>query len=122
MVKIKICGITNLEDAVFCSKAGADALGFIFAKKSPRYISKINAQKIVKNLDPYIVRVGVFADQKKEEVIDIAKEVKLDALQFHGEESPSYCNFFKKNFRIIKTIFIDEEDFCQKINKYDVDA
>ncbi|MCM8787730.1 MAG: phosphoribosylanthranilate isomerase [Candidatus Omnitrophica bacterium] len=122
MIKIKICGITNLEDAIFCSKAGVDALGFIFTKKSPRYISKINAKKIIDKIDPYIVRVGVFADQKKEEIIEIAKEVRLDALQFHGKESASYCNFFKKHFRIIKTIFVDEPNFYQKINRYNVDA
>jgi len=81
MIKVKICGITNLEDAQMASKSGADAIGFIFSKKSPRYIKKDVAKKIISELDPFLIKVGVFLDQTKEEVLDIAQSLKLDILQ-----------------------------------------
>ena len=101
MIKVKICGITNQDDAQAASRLGADALGFIFAKKSPRYIKPLTAKKIIRSLDPFIVTVGVFVDESKENVLSIASELNLDCLQFHGNESPSYCNFFKKKFKVI---------------------
>lgn len=105
MVKVKICGITNEEDARYCSWAGADALGFIFWQKSPRYISPRLAKKIVKVLDPFISLVGVFVDESREKAYDIASYVGIDGVQFHGKESASYCDFFRKQFFVIKTFF-----------------
>jgi phosphoribosylanthranilate isomerase len=105
MPKVKICGITNLEDALLCSKAGADALGFIFWKKSPRYITPSLVKKIIDNLDPFISSVGVFVDEDKKKVFDIAKYINLDVLQFHGKESVAYCNSFKSYFKVVKTFF-----------------
>ena len=122
MIKLKICGITNVEDALLCSKKGADALGFIFSKKSPRYINKQEAGKIIAKLDPFVVKVGVFLDQEKDKVLDIALRLKLDVLQFHGKESPAYCNFFKKNFRIIKVFFPEDHPIAKKISLYNIDA
>ncbi len=122
MIKLKICGITNLEDAFLCSKKGADALGFILSKKSPRYINKQEAGKIIAKLDPFVVKVGVFLDQEKDKVLDIALRLKLDVLQFHGKESPAYCNFFKKNFKIIKVFFPEDNPIEKKISLYNVDA
>ncbi len=106
MLKIKICGITNLEDALLCSSLGADALGFIFSQKSPRYISEREAKRIILGLDPYVLRVGVFVDEEKERVLETAQSLNLDALQFHGQENPAYCRFFKERFRVIKTFFL----------------
>lgn len=122
MIKLKICGITNLEDAFLCSKKGADALGFILSKKSPRYINKQEAGKIIAKLDPFVVKVGVFLDQEKDKVLDIALRLKLDVLQFHGKESPAYCNFFKKNFKIIKVFFPEDNPIEKKISLYNIDA
>lgn len=119
-MKVKICGITNLEDALIASSAGADALGFIFSKKSPRYINKRKAGEIIQCLDPFLTKVGVFLDQEKQEVLDIASSLHLDILQFHGKEAPAYCLFFKPRFKIIKVFF--PEDYKEKISRYKIDA
>lgn len=120
MVKVKICGITNIEDASFCSSEGADALGFIFWKKSPRYVTPRIAKKIIDQLLPFISTVGVFVDEDKTRVIDIASHLKLDILQFHGSESDSYCKFFKPYFRVIKTFFPQRK--TPDVHSYKVDA
>lgn len=107
MIRVKICGITNLEDAKLAEKLGADALGFIFTKKSPRYVKAVQAKKIISWLGPFISKVGVFMDQEKDEVLDIARSTGIDTLQFHGKETASYCNFFKTKhkFKVIKVCF-----------------
>lgn len=122
MIKVKICGITNLEDGLLASSAGADAIGFIFSKKSPRRISFQAAKKIIKSLDPFLIKVGVFLDQDKQEVLKIASSLKLDVVQFHGSETPAYCNFFKSKFKVIKVFFAQDRPFETKLSKYKVDA
>ncbi|MFH1519689.1 MAG: phosphoribosylanthranilate isomerase [Candidatus Omnitrophota bacterium] len=122
MVKVKICGITNLEDAFFASFAGADAIGFIFSKKSPRYISGKRASEIIRQLDPFLIKVGVFLDQEKREVLDIASSLDLDVLQFHGKENPGYCHYFKPRFKVIKVFFPEDSPYEGKILRYKVDA
>ncbi|MDD4954792.1 MAG: phosphoribosylanthranilate isomerase [Candidatus Omnitrophica bacterium] len=122
MVKVKICGITNLEDALACSKEGADALGFIFSKKSPRYITEKEAAKIISGLDPYITKVGVFMDEEKEKVFETANMLSLDALQFHGKENQSYCLGFAPRFRVIKVFFPEDSPFASKISRYKINA
>ncbi|MCF7869719.1 MAG: phosphoribosylanthranilate isomerase [Candidatus Omnitrophica bacterium] len=105
MVRVKICGITNLEDALLAEQLGADALGFIFTKKSPRYIKPALAKKIIAKLGPFVSKAGVFMNQEKEEVLDIASLVGLDLLQFHGKETVSYCNQFMPQFKVVKVCF-----------------
>ncbi len=122
MIRVKICGITNIDDALAACQFGADVLGFVFTKKSPRCISKDAAKKIIKKLGPYVMKAGVFVDEKKENVFEIAKELSLDILQFHGDETPLYCNEFKSEFRVVKTIFSSCGSFSEVINKYSVDA
>lgn len=122
MIKVKICGITNLEDAKFASMTGADALGFIFTKKSPRYVSEKKAKKIMESLDPYVVKVGVFLNQPQPEVLAIAQSLGLDALQFHGTETPAYCNFFKSKYRVVKVLFPSDAPYKTKISRYKADA
>jgi phosphoribosylanthranilate isomerase len=121
-MRVKICGITNLEDACLCSEEGADALGFIFSKKSPRYIREKEAKKIVNSLGPFIVKGGVFVDESKNKVFEIASSLGLNVLQFHGKESPSYCNFFRHKFKVIKVFFPKDAPFRKKIAHYKVDA
>jgi len=119
MVRIKICGITNIEDALLVSKLGADALGFVFAD-SPRKIDVETVEEINSALPPLISRVGVFVNEKAETVKAIASRCRLDILQFHGSESPAYCaNFFQ---RVVKAFRV--KDFCDlnTLNEYDVDA
>jgi phosphoribosylanthranilate isomerase len=116
MVRVKICGITNLEDALLAEKFGADAVGFIFTQKSPRYIKPVSAKKIVSSLGPFISKVGVFMNQKKEKVLEIASCLGLDTLQFHGKESVSYCSFFRPRFKVIKVCF--PGDSAESISRY----
>ena len=97
MVKVKICGITNLKDASNAVKFGADYLGFIFYPKSPRYITPKKARGIIKRLGEKVKCVGVFVNEKKDSVNKIAKETKIKLLQFHGDESYKYCRGFNND-------------------------
>ncbi|MEO0122512.1 MAG: phosphoribosylanthranilate isomerase [candidate division WOR-3 bacterium] len=122
-IKIKICGITNLDDALMVSKFGVDALGFIFAP-SPRNIEPVIAKNIIRKLPPFIITVGVFKDQELELVNKVVRLTGIDVVQLHGSESPEYCRFIK-NARIIKRIKIDDDKVKVKkvisdIDKYSV--
>jgi len=88
MTKIKICGVTNIEDAMMIAELGADALGFVFAP-SKRKISLQDTKAIIKRLPPFITTVGVFMDAKIEEVNQIADDTGIDIIQLHGNEPPS---------------------------------
>ncbi len=104
--RIKICGITNLEDARFAAGALVDYLGFIFYEKSPRYIEPGEAGAIINWLEGPD-KVGVFVNQPLDDVNRIAKETGLDYVQLHGDESVEYCELVDKP--IIKVIHIQEE-------------
>ena len=97
-VRVKICGITQLEDALFAAQAGADALGFVFYEKSPRHISTAQAASICRALPPFVTRVGLFVDAPAEFVECVLHSVPLDLLQFHGDETPAYCAQFGKPY------------------------
>jgi len=90
-MRIKICGITRLEDARAAAGLGVDALGFIFAPQSPRYISPIDAAEIIRRLPPFVSRVGVFVDEDPRRVIEAAQVSGIDTIQLHGSETPRYC-------------------------------
>lgn len=117
MTKIKICGITNKKDANAAIVLGADALGFVFAK-SPRQLSRVQAQQICASLPPFISKVGVFVDETKENVLKTIKYCGLDTAQFHGNESDKYCAFFKKYCKIIKVFRIDDKISLKTIKTY----
>jgi phosphoribosylanthranilate isomerase len=91
MVQVKICGITNLEDALAAVEAGADALGFNFYRKSPRYVTAREAGRIVEHLPVRVLCVGVFVNEDAEEVRRVLKEAGLGAAQLHGDETADYC-------------------------------
>lgn len=91
MTLVKICGITNLEDAMAAVEAGADALGFNFYRPSPRYISPEDAREIIDQLPDSVLKVGVFVNEELQSVDRIATEAGLSAVQLHGDESPEYC-------------------------------
>jgi phosphoribosylanthranilate isomerase len=103
-VKIKICGITNVEDAQAAVAAGADLLGLVFAEDSPRCVSIEQAAMIARVAPPYIVRVGLFVNAPAERVMHAMNACDLQLLQFHGEETPDYCRQFgamsMKAFRV----------------------
>lgn len=117
MVKVKICGITNLEDALVAVNAGADALGFIFYKKSPRYIHPKKAAGIIARLPRRIRKVGVFVNALEKDIRGIAKLCSLDLLQFHGEETPEFCARFK-GYKIIKAFRVKDKLSLKDISSY----
>lgn len=97
-VRVKICGITRLKDALFAAQAGADALGFVFYEKSPRHVTSAQATAICHALPPFVSRVGLFVDASAEFVQSVLHTVPLDLLQFHGDETPSYCAQFGRPY------------------------
>ena len=119
MTRIKICGITNKEDALEAAHLGVDALGFVFAP-SPRRVIPGMVQEIAELLPPFISRVGVFVNEEKEKVEKIVNSCHLTTLQFHGEESSSYCRGFREE--IVKAFSIKDASVLGKISKYEVDA
>ena len=102
MVRVKICGITNLEDARTAVEAGADALGFIFVENTPRFVTPEQVEPIVRRLPPFITPVGVFWDHPAGHIKAVAEACGLRALQFHGDESPEELTGFA--LPVIKTI------------------
>lgn len=117
MVKIKICGITNLEDALKIAKLKPDALGFVFYKQSPRYIKPKQAKKIIRQIPPSIKKVGIFVNEQANVIKNIAKSLKLDILQFHGNELPEFCKRFK-NYKIIKSLRIKDKNSLKDLKRY----
>jgi len=117
VVKVKICGITNLEDALASLFAGANAIGFVFYDKSPRFISPERAANISRILPKKIKRVGVFVNEEAAKVKKIAKLCNLDLLQFHGQESPEYCRKFK-GYKIIKAFRINDKEDLAGVSRY----
>ena len=115
-VWIKVCGITNEQDARAAAQFGTDALGFIFAP-SPRRISPEKARRIIKALPPLVQTVGVFVDQDLGEVSSVAEMCGLDILQFHGSESAEYCRRF--NQRVIKAVRLRSSQDLKDLAKYD---
>lgn len=103
-VKIKICGITSVEDALAAVEAGADALGFMFYASSPRCVTTKQAAAIIRALPALVAKVGVFVNPAEDEVRRAIAECGIDTLQFHGEEPPEFCLRFglksMKAFRV----------------------
>ena len=100
--KIKICGITNLKNALEAVELGVDALGFVFLTESPRYIRPKKARAIIDLLPSFVLRVGLFVNAPKEEVLLAITESRVNLLQFHGDEDEKFCNQF--NLPYIKAI------------------
>ncbi len=90
MFSIKICGVTNVRDAALVAQAGADAIGLNFYPPSPRYVDPAHASMILAQLTEGVTKVGVFVDAAVDDVLRIARELQLDAVQLHGDESPEY--------------------------------
>lgn len=124
MTKVKICGITNLEDALVSAKFGADALGFNFYPKSPRYITPEKVREIVEQLSGDILKVGVFVNESLDKIVEIAATAKLDAIQLHGEETPAFVREVKAktNLEIIKAFRVSDKFKPEEVLNYEVDA
>ncbi len=106
MTRIKICGITNCEDAKYAYDSGADAIGLVFYPPSPRYISVEQALEIVHSLPPFITTVALFVNEKRQVIDSILKQININLLQFHGNESEQFCASF--NYPYIKAVRMKE--------------
>ena len=105
-MKVKVCGITNIRDALLCQSSGADALGFIFYKKSKRYVSPEIVSKFINQLSPFIIKAGVFVNESTEKINKLASELKLNCIQLHGDEVPGDVE--KINLPVIKSFRITD--------------
>lgn len=120
MIKVKVCGITNIADALLAAESGADAIGFIFYKPSPRYIAPELARDIIDRLPPFINSVAVFVDEDEKRLKDIIDLCRIDTIQLHGDESPGFCERFKQ--KVIKTIRVQGEESLRGLDRYQVSA
>ena len=121
MTKVKICGITNIHDALHVADCGADALGFIYYPKSPRYVAPEVARKIIEELPPGITKVGVFVNHDAGEIRELMEFCGLDMVQLHGDESPAYCRQFPA-LTLIKALSLRVAHDLVKLRDYPVKA
>lgn len=121
MAQVKICGITNAEDALCAASCGADALGFIFYPPSARYIDPGKALEIINQLPAHIVTVGVFVNEVAATVRQITGLCNLDFIQLHGDESVKYCAHFAPEM-IIKAVELCDENDLHNAISYNVAA
>ncbi|MEE9351756.1 MAG: phosphoribosylanthranilate isomerase [Thiotrichaceae bacterium] len=108
MARVKICGITSIEDALQVVDSGADAIGLVFYKKSSRYVTIDQAVEICDALPPFITVVALFMNASSDYVHDVIADVPCDLLQFHGDESPEFCSSFSEAY--IKAVAMGEGD------------
>jgi phosphoribosylanthranilate isomerase len=119
---VKICGITNLEDALAAIEAGAEALGFNFYRRSPRYIDTGTARSIIDSLPADILKVGVFVNEVSPEVVErIAVTAGVNALQLHGDETPDFCSGLK-DWYVIKAMSVGPDFEPHQALDYEVQA
>jgi len=118
MIRVKICGITSIVDALGAVDAGADALGFIFVEKTPRYVEPAAAAAIIAQLPPFVTTVGVFWDHAPGHVKAVAEEARLGALQFHGDEKPEDLAGY--DLPVIKTIKLPPASTIEGLPEYRV--
>ncbi len=119
-MEIKICGITNAEDAQAAVEYGADALGFIFHPPSPRYVSPVDAKSIIDSLpDKPVCKVGVFVNVIQARINEIVTYCGLDLIQLHGDESPEYCLRFPA-LKLIKAVSPRSTEDLKSLDEYTV--
>jgi len=116
-IRTKICGITRLEDALHASRLGVDALGFVFYRKSPRYIDPDRAAAIIFDLPPFITTVGLFVNPTHDDLEQVLHHCPLDMLQFHGDETPGLCTM--QRLPVIKAISVSGKEDLERVASYD---
>ncbi len=120
MVRIKICGITTVEDAEKAVELRADALGFNFYQKSPRFITKVAARRIIQRIDPFMTTVGVFVNETMERIQEVIYYTGIQIIQLHGDEGPEYCS--KLSRPVIKVIRVTGPESLTGLSAYPVSA
>lgn len=120
MVRVKVCGITSIEDARAAVDAGADALGFVFYEGSKRYIPPAEARKITASLPPFVVTVGVFVNASPEDISAVVAESGIGVVQLHGDETPELVS--RVPFPVIKAIRVGESLDRAEVELYPVQA
>lgn len=122
MIQIKVCGITNLADALAAIEAGADALGFNFYRRSPRYVEPERARQIIARLPQFVLSVGVFVNEETPGAVErAAGEAGVAAVQLHGDESPEFCASLA-GLRVIKALRVGEEFAPAEAARYHAEA
>jgi len=122
MTFVKICGITNLPDALVAVSEGADALGFNFYRESSRYVEPLEARRIIEQLPSSVLTVGVFVNEETPEHLKaVASEAGVSAIQLHGDESPDYCSALRDSY-VIKAFAVSEAFDIRTILEYSIDA
>lgn len=119
-VRVKICGLTSVPDALAAVAAGADALGFMFYPPSPRNVTVEQAAAIIRELPPLVAKVGVFVNPTEADVRGAIEGAGIDTLQFHGEESPEFCRRF--GLKSIKAFRVKDEAFLASLDGYGSEA
>ncbi|WP_305046108.1 phosphoribosylanthranilate isomerase [Geoalkalibacter sp.] len=119
-VRVKICGLTRLEDALHAVANGADALGFVFYAGSPRYVSPARAAAIIEALPPFVSSVGLFVNEAPQRINEIAEQCRLDLLQLHGDETPEACRLSGR--RVIKALRVRDAASLAAAADYPVSA
>jgi phosphoribosylanthranilate isomerase len=120
VTRIKICGITDLDDARDAALLGADAIGLNFHPDSPRFVTPELAMRIIDSLPPFVTSVGVFVNYGDPSVLeDFATSIRLDAVQLHGEESPDYCSVISR-VKVIKAFRVNEGFRVDSLRSYSV--
>ena len=115
--RVKICGITSIEDAHHVAASGADAIGLVFYEKSSRYVTLEQADKISRSLPPFVTTVALFMNADETQVKETLNSVNIDLIQFHGAETPEFCRSFSKPY--IKAVGIGGlDDFAEYADKY----
>jgi len=118
--QVKICGITQVEQALWCTDLGADAIGCVFYPKSPRHLTEKKAQEITDVLPDHVTSVGVFVGNTYQEIMEKVEKCNLRAVQLHGKESPELVQQLKKeNLIVIKALFIDGTPALEDVKSYD---
>ena len=118
MVRVKICGITNVDDALMAVEAGADALGFVFFHKSPRCVTPERGAEIIRKLPPFVQCVGLFVNETAALVNAVADQCRLDIIQLHGDESPEFCDRIGR--RVVKVFRMKDVESLAKMQEYRV--
>lgn len=120
MTRVKVCGITNPEDALCAVRFGASALGFVFYEKSPRFVAPEEAGEIIRQVPPFVTKVGVFVNAGADYLKEARDVAGFDVYQFHGDETPEFCAAFAENY--IKAVRVKNAESLHAVELYDTDA